>query len=73
MLFNFARLQEWVALEQNLKNINLVSGIETQALGAKKVQFKLSYVGSLDKLLQVLRGQSYQLIEHGTYYTIEKY
>ena len=73
VLFNFNSLQDWVALEQNLKNINLVSGIETQALGAKKVQFRLSYVGSLDKLIQSLRGISYRLIEHGSYYTIEKY
>ena len=73
VLYNFGRLPEWVAMEQELRSMNLVSNIETQALGAGRVQFKLSFVSSMDKLVQALRSRSIRLIEHGSYYTLEKY
>lgn len=73
VLYNFSRLQEWVAVEKELRNISSVSKLETQAVGSGRIQFKLVYSGSEDKLLQNLRNHSYQLIEHGNYYTLSKY
>lgn len=73
VLYHFGRLQDWVALEKDLRSMNLVSNIEVQALGAGKVQFKLAYISSMDKLVQALRSHSYRLIEHDNYYTLERY
>lgn len=73
VLYHFNRLQNWVAMEKELRAMNLVSNIETQALGAGKVQFKISFISSMDKLVQALRSRSCRLIEHGSYYTLEKY
>ncbi len=73
VLYNFNALQEWVTTEKDLRSIGLVNGLETQALGAGKVQFKLMFAGTMDKLLQNFRSHAYRLLEHGNYYVLEKY
>lgn len=73
VLYNFKQLQDWIAIEKELRNIGLINEIDTQALGAGKVQFKLVYAGTLDKLLQNLRSHSYRLLEHGSYFVLERY
>lgn len=73
VLYNFNRLADWVAVENELRGVSLVSNVEVQALGSGRVQFKLTYISSMDKLLQVLRGLSMRLLEHDSYYVLEKY
>ncbi len=73
MLFSYAQLSEWVKAENDLKQINLISKLEVQAMGNNKVQFKLSYVGDMDKLLQQLKANSYRLVEYNGYFSLEKY
>ncbi len=73
VLYNFNRLADWVATENQLRGLNLVNNIEVQALGTGKVQFKFAYISSMDKLLQALRGLSLRLIEQDGYYVLEKY
>ena len=73
MLFSYQQLPEWVRAETVIKQINLVNNLEVQAIGNGKVQFKLSYVGELDKLMQQLKARSYNLVEHNGYYSLEQY
>lgn len=73
ILFEYSQLSEWVRAENILKQINLINELEVQAIGNGKVQFKMSYVGALDKILQQLRANSYQLIEHNGYYSLVQY
>ena len=73
VLYEYSNLADWVATEKELQNINQVNKIEVQAQGVGKVQFKMAYIGSLEKLLQQLRGRSFRLVEHNGYYSIEKY
>ncbi|MBE6445598.1 MAG: hypothetical protein E7019_06100 [Alphaproteobacteria bacterium] len=72
-LYPYSQLSDWVKLENDLQAINVVNKVEIQAQGNGKVQFKLAYVGSLDKLIQALKDKSYRLIDHGKYYSVEKY
>lgn len=72
-LYSYPQLSDWVKLENDLQSINVVNKVEIQAQGNGKVQFKLAYIGSLDKLIQALKARSYRLIEHGKYYSIERF
>ncbi len=72
VIYNFERLGEWVQVEKALRTVPVVSNIEVQAMGTKKVQFKLSFIGSYDKLVQGLRARSLQLLERGNYFVLEK-
>lgn len=72
VLFNYASLKEWLMLEKSLKQIAYIEKISTDAMGSGKVQFKISYIGSYDKLLEALRNKYYNLKSHGDFYVIEK-
>ena len=72
-VYNFERLTDWVQVEKLLRSVPVVSNIEIQAMGTNKVQFKLSFVGSFEKLLQGLRTRTLRLIERDGYYLLEKY
>lgn len=73
VLYNFAQLSDWVMTENTLKEIPIVNNLEVQALGAGKAQFKLVFNGSMEKLIQLLSEKSYRLVEHGSYYSLERY
>jgi len=73
VLFSYNNLAEWVSAERTLKDINQINKLEVQAIGNGKVQFKLSYIGALEKLLPQLRARSLRLDEHDGYYSLEKY
>ena len=49
-----------------------VNGISTAAVGSGKVQFKITYIGGFDKLLEALRSKYYNLKSTGDFYIIEK-
>ena len=72
-IYEFARLQDWVAVEKAIKTLPNVKHLDVQALGAGQVQFKLFYGGSFDKLQQALHGRSLRLVEQDNFYTLEKY
>lgn len=72
VLFTYNSLKEWLALEKSLKEIGYISKISTDAMGSGKVQFKISYLGNFDKLLEALRNKYYNLKSYGDFYIIEK-
>ena len=61
MLYSYAYLRDWLMLEKQLKEIGYVNGISTAAVGSGKVQFKITYIGGFDKLLEALRSKYYNL------------
>lgn len=72
VLFTYTSLKDWLVLEKHLKEIGYISKISTDAMGSGKVQFKISYIGSFDKLLEALRNKYYNLKSYGDFYIIEK-
>lgn len=72
LMFNFDNLRQWVEAEAVLRSIPYVKDIEIQAMGTNKAQFKLVFLGSHDKLLYALRAKSFNLIDNGKFFLLEK-
>ena len=72
VMYGFNLLSEWIQLEKTLHNLPQIKAIEMQALGTDKVQFKLLYGGSSERLIYDLRNHGYSLSSHGNYALIEK-
>lgn len=73
VLFNFEKLRQWVEAENVLHSVPYIKNIEMQAMGTNKAQFKLTYIGSAEKLLHALRAKSFNLSERGSFWIMEKY
>lgn len=71
-VFNFSNISEWVRVEKQLKSIAYVRDLQIEAMGAGKVQFKLEFVGSDDKLWSALRNKGFNLKDYGDFYLLEK-
>lgn len=72
VMFNFNNLREWVEAEAQLRDIPYVKGIQIQAMGSNRAQFKINFIGSHDKLLYSVRAKSYNLIDNGKFFVLEK-
>ncbi len=72
VLYSFTYLKDWLSLEKKLKDIGYVRSIVTDAIGSGKVQFKMTYIGSFDKLQEALRNKYYNLKSQGNFYILEK-
>lgn len=72
VIYTFGYLRDWLNLEKKLKEIGYISSLNTVAVGSGKVQFKITYLGSFDKLQEALRSNYYNLKSAGEYYIIEK-
>lgn len=71
VLFDYNRLSDWIKTEKKIKEVNLVNNVSTIAMGKGKVQFSLSYIGSLEDLTAALRGKSLTLHNYENFYTLE--
>lgn len=72
VIFDYGALREWVVAEAQLRDIPYVKNIQVQAMTGNRVQFKLTFVGSSDKLLYAVRSKSYNLIDNGRFFMLEK-
>ena len=72
VVFNFRSISEWVRAESQLKSIAYVRGLQVEAMGTGKVQFKLEFVGSDDKLWGALRDKGFNLKDYGDFYLLER-
>lgn len=72
VLYKYNNIGEWIKLEKDLKTIGIIDLISVDAIGNGKVQFKIHFVGSEDKLLRALRDKYYNLKNFGSFYNIEK-
>lgn len=72
VMFNYNTLREWVSAETQLRDIPYVKNLQVQAMGSNSVQFKLTFVGASDKLLSAVRAKSYNLVDNGRFFVLEK-
>lgn len=73
VMYSFDSMSDWLATERRLKDIAAVKEVTIEALGSGRVQFRLVYRGSDEKLLQGLRSKNFDLINHGNFFILEKY
>ncbi len=72
VLYNYSTLGDWVKTEKDVKSIASVNGINIDAIGQNKVQFRITYVGSPDDLAAALRMKALSLKNFDTFYTLER-
>lgn len=72
VVFSFRNISEWVRVENQLKNIAYIRRLQVEAMGAGKVQFKLEFAGSDDKIWSALRSKGFNLKDYGDFYLLEK-
>lgn len=72
VLYEMNSMREWVATEKLLKGIGYIKNIAIDAMGSGKVQFKISFVGTQEKLLHALRAKFYNLKKQGDFYILER-
>ena len=73
VLYAFNSLHDWVKTQQTLKNTAGVDNLTIDALSSGKVQFKLRFTGSEDKLLHHLRDKNLNLKPYGSFYNLERF
>lgn len=72
VLYEMNSMREWIATEKQLKGIGYIKSISIDAMGTGKVQFKISFVGTQEKLLHALRSKFYNLKKQGDFYILER-
>lgn len=72
VLYDFNTMGDWVKTEKLLKSIPLIKEVRVEAMAAHKVQFQLAYLGDGERMLNALRAKSLYLIDHGTFYVLQK-
>lgn len=72
VVFNFRNISEWVRVEKQLKSIAYIRGLQVEAMGSGKVQFKLEFAGSDDKIWGALRSKGFNLKDYGDFYLLER-
>lgn len=72
VVYNFNSISEWIRTEKSLRTIAYVRNIQVEAMGAGKVQFKLEFVGSDDKVWAALRNKGFNLKDYGGFYLLER-
>ncbi len=72
VIYNYPELRDWVATEKLLKSIAYVRGLQVEAMGSGKVQFKLEFVGSDEKVWAALRANGLNLKQYDEFYLLER-
>lgn len=73
VLYDFKGLGQWVRTERELRAMPLIKDIVVQAMGTDKVQFKMQYAGTAERLLSNLQNRHYNLIDQGNFFLMEKF
>lgn len=72
VMFTFRSLREWVEAQKALSTIPYIKNTEIQAMGTNMVQFKMTFMGSPEKLLYALREKFFNLREDNSFYILER-
>lgn len=72
VMFTFRSLREWVEAQKALAAIPYIKNTEIQAMGTNMVQFKMTFMGSPEKLLYALREKFFNLREDNSFYILER-
>lgn len=71
-LYTYYSMSDWVSVENALKEVNGIDAIKITAMSSGKVQFKINYSGSLEKLLLKLNEHFFTLKKQGEFYVLDK-
>lgn len=64
-VYNYENIREWINLEKDLQNLPYVKKLNLEALGGGKVQFKIFFIGTRERLLESLRNRGFTLQDYG--------
>ena len=72
VLYEYNSVAEWLRLLKELNKAPYVKSVKEDAIGAGRVQFRLMYAGSLNRLEQVLNSRGLSLQAYDGFYVIAK-
>ena len=70
-IYNYNKLSDWVNVEKQLKSIPYVRKVQVDAMGAGKVQMKIDFVGSDERIWAALRNKGFNLKQFDNFYLLE--
>ena len=72
VLYQYSNLKNWLQLKKDLRDAPYVKSVKEDAIGGGRVQFRIKYVGSFNRLEQVLYSRSLRLMPYDGFYVISK-
>lgn len=72
VLYQYPDLKNWLQLKKDLRDAPYVKSVKEDAIGGGRVQFRIKYVGSLNRLEQVLFSRGLRLMPYDGFYVISK-
>ena len=70
-IYNYEKLSDWINVEKQLKSVPYVRKIQVDAMGAGKVQMKIDFVGSDERIWSALRNKGFNLKQFDDFYLLE--
>lgn len=70
-IYNYEKLSEWINVEKQLKSIPYVRKVQVDAMGAGKVQMKIDFVGTDERIWAALRNKGFNLKQYDNFYLLE--
>ena len=71
VIYDYAKLADWIKVEQLLKSIPYVRNLQVDAMGNGKVQFRLDFVGEDTRVWNALRNKGINLKQFDNFYLLE--
>ncbi len=72
VLYEYKSVADWLRLLKELNKAPYVKSVKEDAIGAGRVQFRMEYAGSLNRLEQVLSSRGLSLTAYDGFYVIAK-
>lgn len=72
VLYEYRKMADWLQLQKELKQTPYIKEIREEAMGSNKVQFRLQFLGSPQRLEQILSSRRIYLQAYDGFYTIDK-
>lgn len=70
-IYNYNKLSDWVNVEKQLKTIPYVRKVQVDAMGAGKVQLRIDFVGTDERIWAALRNKGFNLKQFDDFYLLE--
>lgn len=70
-IYNYQKLSDWINVEKQLKSVPYVRKVQVDAIGAGKVQMKIDFVGTDERIWAALRNKGFNLKQFDNFYLLE--
>lgn len=70
-IYNYEKLSDWINVEKQLKSVPYVRKVQVDAMGAGKVQMRIDFVGSDERIWSALRNKGFNLKQFDNFYLLE--